>query len=753
MQGAKNVFSTNDSAPALRLTRLLTLGLVLILFFFAPTVRILAAVVTAPAFADFEGDDYGAWIVEGTAFGAAPARGALPGQMAVEGFQGRGLANSFTGGDNATGRLTSPPFKIERKFITFLIGGGGFASETCLNLIVEGKVVRTATGSNAVSGGSERLAPAAWEVAEFVGREARLVIVDERKGGWGHINVDQIAFVAERGETPLAAVPAPPPQERTQTLRVESDFLQLPLVRRADQNRAGLEKFTLEANGQVLRVMHIELAAPDAKPDWVYSYDVREFRGRDVTLRYKSRDAGALERLTLSNQEIVDPQAYAGPHRPRFHFSPRLGWMNDINGSYYADGLYHLFYQANPLNLGSGAGFDMHWGHSVSRDLLHWEEWPVALFPDGAGQCYSGTTVVTPGAVPGLTTQAAPVIFYAATAPFSQHLATTPDGGRTWQRFAGNPVVKNIGDGDRDPKVVWHEASQHYVMVLYVGGPDTYRLLRSKDLVNWEPTQSLPGWFECPEFFPVKSTVTGEELWLLYGCHRTAPGAPKPFNSNSCYQLGRFDGKTFTPVGEIKNAHEGPNFYGALVFNHAPQGRQIMMGWTRGTARPPGEPFNQFASVPLELTLQKKNREDTLCFEPVRELSALRGTPLLALKNISAADAQAKLAALQKDAPLDAVVRFRSGAKVSFRLRGTRFTYDASARTVQLGRQTKVIHPEATVDARFLVDRGLIESFWNGGEASYCAGSLHTADGPALAIEGDAQFEELIVYPLANIWK
>ena len=106
--------------------------------------------------ADFEGTDYGAWQSTGEAFGKAPARGALPGQMAVDGFAGTGLVNSFVGGDKSTGTLTSPPFELKRKFISFLIGGGGYSNETCMNLRVDGKVLRTAVGPNVQSGGSEK---------------------------------------------------------------------------------------------------------------------------------------------------------------------------------------------------------------------------------------------------------------------------------------------------------------------------------------------------------------------------------------------------------------------------------------------------------------------------------------------------------------------------------------------------------------------------------------------------------------------
>jgi beta-fructofuranosidase len=137
--------------------------------------------------ADFEGPDYGAWAVEGDAFGPGPARGALPGQMAVGGFEGHGLVNTFFRGDDATGTLTSPEFPLDRGRINLLVGGGHHPGEACVNLLVGGEVVRTATGHD-----SEYLRPVSWDVAEFEGKPARIAVVDARKGGWGHINVDQI---------------------------------------------------------------------------------------------------------------------------------------------------------------------------------------------------------------------------------------------------------------------------------------------------------------------------------------------------------------------------------------------------------------------------------------------------------------------------------------------------------------------------------------------------------------------------------
>jgi Beta-fructosidases (levanase/invertase) len=137
--------------------------------------------------ADFEGKDYGAWVVTGEAFWTGPALGTLPGQQTVSGFRGHGLVNTFFNGDGTTGTLTSPPFKIERRFINFLVGGGAHKDKTCANLLVEGKVVRSTTGSE-----NERLEWATWDVEEFSGKAAQIQIVDNETGGWGHINVDEI---------------------------------------------------------------------------------------------------------------------------------------------------------------------------------------------------------------------------------------------------------------------------------------------------------------------------------------------------------------------------------------------------------------------------------------------------------------------------------------------------------------------------------------------------------------------------------
>jgi fructan beta-fructosidase len=543
---------------------------------------------------------------------------------------------------------------------------------------------------------------------------------------------------------------------------INANYIHLPLMYRDDARRKDVQKFTIEDKGEVLRFIHLEFAGKDQQPDFIYSYDVREFLGREITIRFKSIDTDALNRLILSNEEIIDTSAYSGLNRPRFHFSPRLGWMNDINGTYYYDGLYHLFYQFNPTTTARSAGFDMHWGHSVSKDLIHWEEWPVALFPDKHGQCFSGTAILVNQHIPGVNENVelpSPVIFFTATG-HGQHMATTNDGGRTWQRYANNPVVPVAVNNSRDPKVFWDEKSNHYVMLLYVpttsNKPEGFTIYRSKNLTKWEEVSHIPYWFECPEFIPMKSAVTGENLMLLYGCYRAPENLKEKFNSNSAYQLGHFDGTKFTAVTKPRHAHLGDNFYGAITFSNEPSGEHIMMGWARERSRKfPNEPFNQCATVPLRMTLKAINDEDVLCFEPVEQINFLRGKPLIKEKKISVAKANAKLSKLTKECLLDVIIKISSEdlTKFDVNIRDLNFSYNGKDKLLQYGSTIKKIHPDKQVDVRILVDRGIVESFWNGGEAAFSKVSFVEGITSAISLEGDLIIDELIVYPMKSIWK
>ena len=368
--------------------------------------------------ADFEGDTYAPWQVTGDAFGSAPAKGTLPGQMHVEGFLGKGLVNSFHKGDDSTGSLTSPDIRIERNFMSFLIGGGMDAEKLVLQLLVDGKVVRTATGPNDRPGGTEALVQDAWDVAEYVGKTATCSIVDDAVGGWGHINVDHLVQtdVKPQGPPPLII-------DAERRLTATTRYLHIPI-----KNGAPKRSVTLLADDKPVVRNDIELA--DGTPDWWAPMDVSQWQGKSLTLRVNLLPEGstALSAITPSDTLKEADDLYREPMRGQFHFSPRRGWNNDPNGMAFYNGEYHLFFQHNPYGWGWG---NMHWGHAVSKDLVHWEELGDVLLPDTMGPMFSGSAVVDWNNTSGFGKDGRPplvLLFTAAGDPTVQGIAYSTDG-------------------------------------------------------------------------------------------------------------------------------------------------------------------------------------------------------------------------------------------------------------------------------------------------------------------------------------
>ena len=272
--------------------------------------------------ADFEAESYEPWKVTGEAFGPGPAKGTLPGQMNVDGFRGKGLVNSFFQGDNTTGVLTSPPFRIERNFIAFLIGGGNNPEKLAMQLLVDGKIVRSATGPNDQPGGSESLQSDSWDVSEFDGKTATLRIVDDAQGGWGHINVDHIV---QTDTKPKGLI-----KDAERTLTSTARYLHIPV-----KNGASKRVLTLLVDGK--RVVRNDIELANAEPDWWASMDISAWKGKSLTLRVDKLPEGssALSNLEMSDQFKDSVSLYREPLRGQFHFSPQRGWNNDPNGCVY----------------------------------------------------------------------------------------------------------------------------------------------------------------------------------------------------------------------------------------------------------------------------------------------------------------------------------------------------------------------------------------------------------------------------------
>jgi sucrose-6-phosphate hydrolase SacC (GH32 family) len=610
--------------------------------------------------ADFEGPTYGEWKATGGAFGPGPAPGTLPGQMAVSGFKGQGLVNSFFGGDDTQGTLTSPPFTIERRFIGFLIGGGRNPDQLAFQLVVDGQVVRSATGPNDQPGGSEALAPASWDVSELIGKTGILRIVDEATGGWGHLNVDHIVQTDRR-----------PPGLRANArreFRVKRRYLHLPI-----KNGAPKRVVTAWVDGRVVVRDDIELA--DGPPDWWAPMEVAAWRGQTLVLEVDRlpEDSTALSSIVPADTIKGARDLYREPLRGQFHFSPKRGWNNDPNGLAFFNGEYHLFFQHNPYGWGWG---NMHWGHAVSRDLVHWRELGDKLLPDEFGPMFSGSAVVDWHNTSGLGRDGRPplvLIYTAAGNPTVQCLASSTDG-RNFTKYAGNPVLGQITAGNRDPKVIWHAPTKRWVMVLYVEWEKqhTIHFFTSPNLRDWTPASVTEGdpvgqpfLYECPDFFELAvDNDAANRRWVL-----TA--------ANSEYAVGTFDGRRFTPEQSRLPGHRGRGFYAAQTFSDLPasDGRRIQIGWFQTETK--GMPFNQSMTIPLELKLTATPDGPRMTFTPVRELEALRAKshrlPSTTLAPGGAnplADVRAELVELRAEfVPGDA-------REVMFKVRGADITYD-----------------------------------------------------------------------------
>ncbi len=688
--------------------------------------------------ADFEGSDYGSWLVEGEAFGSGPAQGTLPDQMQVSGYKGSGLVNSYFGGDGTVGKLTSPEFKVVRHYINFLIGGGGYEGETCINLLLDGQVVRTAVGPNIASGGTEYLDWSSWDVAEFMGKKVNIEIVDNRTGGWGHINIDHIVQSSKKQEVVL---------DKDIEISFSNKYLIFPV-----KNGAAKRWISLFIDGVMVREFDIELAIEEAD-FWVY-LDVSEFQGKAGVVRidrYTSDWKLGFNAVKNSDTFPGMEEMYNESKRPQFHYTTRRGWVNDTNGMVYYDGQYHLFYQHNPYGWGWG---NMTWGHAVSTDMLHWQELGDALHPDQLGTIFSGSALVDYNNTSGLQSgsEKTLVAFYtsaggtsrwSSSQPFTQSMAYSNDSGHTWSKFANNPVVSQIAGGTRDPKVFWHEVSGKWVMVVYIDG-STLSIFNSSDLKSWQRKSDIEGFFECPELFelPVDGD-SGNTKWVVYG-------------ASGDYKIGSFDGETFIPETDMIKFEYGNCFYASQTFNNIPEtdGRRIQMGWGRGIEMH-GMPFNQMILFPVELTLHTTNAGLRVFVNPVEEITSLHKNHLH-WENQVVRSGSNLLSSLSGELfHIKSEIKPQEAAEVKFVIRGVPVTYDVASQQLNCqGKTASLALVDGKISLELLVDRMSIEIFANGGSVYMPIGVdiSENQNTLELSVNGNASVENMDIYELNPVW-
>lgn len=332
-------------------------------------------------------------------------------------------------------------------------------------------------------------------------------------------------------------------------------------------------------------------------------------------------------------EESDDMSLEVEKYRPSYHHTPAYGWMNDPNGMFYKDGVYHLYFQYNPY--GSMWG-NMHWGHSTSTDLVNWKNEGVAIAPDAIGTIFSGSCVVDHNNTSGFG-EGAVVAFYtsAKQTPWgdcqTQSMAYSLDNGKTFIKYENNPILTSSEKDFRDPKVFWYAPKEHWVMMLAVG--QHMEIYSSKNLKDWTKESEFGeghgchgGVWECPDLVELPVEGIKEKKWVLI-CNINPGG---PFGGSATqYFVGDFDGSTFTNnyPEETKWMDYGKDHYATVTWNNAPDGRCIAIGWMSNWQYANNVPTLQYRSantIARDLSLFKQDGSIFLKSEPCKEMLEAR---------------------------------------------------------------------------------------------------------------------------------
>ena len=347
------------------------------------------------------------------------------------------------------------------------------------------------------------------------------------------------------------------------------------------QENAQVSNVRVVMDNRVEENIDVRLAAD--KIDHYVPLDLSRFDGRPVLLDIRvagNSDAKKLE--CWDGMKYADTVSIPGEKfRPEYHHTPTWGWMNDPNGMFYKDGVWHLCYQWNPY--GSQWG-NLAWGHSTSTDLVHWKHEGTAIAPDGLGLIFSGSCVVDKDNTAGFGKDAVVAFYTSADKSQTQSMAYSTDGGRTFKKYEGNPVIVADVPDFRDPHVFRHEPSGRWIMILAAG--QEMRIYSSADLKAWTYESSFGreygahgGVWECPDLFELPVEGTGEKKWVLL-CNINPGG---PFGGSATqYFTGSFDGHRFTcdtDPGVTKWMDYGKDHYAAVTFDNAPDNRRVAIAW------------------------------------------------------------------------------------------------------------------------------------------------------------------------------
>lgn len=411
------------------------------------------------------------------------------------------------------------------------------------------------------------------------------------------------------------------------SLDVTEDYLLLPIQDDAPEGKICVVK----DNEQKGTLMNVRLARE--RVDSYVPFALSAYKGQHISIEIQGVPETALcwKELKLSGSfDMANKESF----RPVYHHTPAYGWMNDPNGMFYKDGVYHLYFQYNPYGAVWG---NMHWGHSTSTDLMHWKFEGCAIVPDAWGAIFSGSCVVDHENTAGFGKEAV-VAFYtsAKSTPWGdiqmQSMAYSLDNGKTFTKYEGNPILTSSEKDFRDPKVFWYVPGKHWVMILAVG--QHMEIYSSVNLKEWKKESEFGamqgahgGVWECPDLVEIPVEGTREKKWVLI-CNLNPGG---PFGGSAAqYFVGSFDGKKFVNESptQTKWMDWGKDNYATVTWNNAPDGRCIALGWMSNWQYANNVPTRQYRSantLARDLMLYREGQELYLKSTPSVEVKKARG--------------------------------------------------------------------------------------------------------------------------------
>ena len=401
------------------------------------------------------------------------------------------------------------------------------------------------------------------------------------------------------------------------------------------QESAEMSNIKVIAGNKQMKSLNVRLAMN--KVDYYVPFYLDEFNEEktlalDIHVNGNYRNDGGISTFTcwknIKTAESFDT-TNREQYRPLYHHTPAYGWMNDPNGMFFKDGVWHLYFQHNPY----GSQWEnMTWGHSTSTDLIHWTFQGDPIQPDAWGSIFSGSSVVDKNNTAGFGENAIVAIYTSAGENQTQSMAYSTDNGKTFTKYDGNPIITSNVPDFRDPHMFWNEDIKKWNMILAAG--QQMNIYSSDNLKDWKFESSFGteygshgGVWECPDLMKMKVRGTDKEKWMLV-CNIN-PGGPSG-GSATQYFVGDFDGHKFTCESKpevTKWMDYGKDHYATVTFDNAPNGRHVALAWMSNWQYANQVPTMQYRSansIPRDLGLFEYKGNTYCSVTPSEEITAAR---------------------------------------------------------------------------------------------------------------------------------